>query len=175
MIGSIVHIDQRKWPDSRHWHYDARWLGLDDHGTWLHVTPDTVLQRGDEPERLSGVDMIILVPDRDPWMVEYYPSGREPDVYVNIGSVPTWRDDFVHQIDLDLDVVRGSDGSVTILDEDEFAEHQRTLGYPAELVVQARSGADKAAGQLADRIEPFGSAVERWWHLATDQASGDKR
>jgi protein associated with RNAse G/E len=166
MTDRSVQVEQRKWPDARHWHYDARWLGEDDHGAWLYVAPDTILQRGDEPERLCGVDMIVLIPRDTWWMVEFYPSGREPDVYVNIGSVPSWRGDTVHQIDLDLDVVRSSDGSVTIIDEDEFTEHQHTLGYPAEIILSARTAADTAAKRLAERTEPFGSASERWWRQA---------
>lgn len=41
------------------------------------------------------------------------------------------------QIDLDLDVVRWLDGSVEIIDVEEFEEHRVALDYPGELVAGA--------------------------------------
>jgi len=63
---------------------------------------------------------------------------------------------------LDLDVVRiRATGEVRVLDEDEFALHQVTYSYPAEVIGAARASADWLAAALADR-EPFTSAYRRW-------------
>ena len=57
-------------------------------------------------------------------------------------------------VDLDLGVIRGTTGRVWVDDEDGFAEHRVTVGYPAE-VVRGRDGvlrrvhAAVAAGQRA--------------------------
>jgi protein associated with RNAse G/E len=47
-------------------------------------------------------------------------------------------------IDLDLDVEVFEDGRVELVDEDEFEEHQRRFGYPAEVIEGARRSAELA-------------------------------
>ena len=63
----------------------------------------------------------------------------------------------VHVVDLDLDVVLLHDGTVELLDEDEFAEHQVRYGYPAEVVAQALATADELLARVAAGDEPFGT------------------
>lgn len=160
---SRVHVNQRKWPDSPHWHFDAERIGEDYHGVWLFVDAATVMQRGTEQPRPAGIDMVILVPNTDPWMVEFYRDHPTDAVYVNIGSVPEWEESMVTQIDLDLDVIRKTDGTVVIVDEDEFAEHQVALAYPPAIVQLARQASDRAARLLEEGNEPFAAAADQWW------------
>ena len=75
----------------------------------------------------------------------------------------------VTAMDLDLDVVRCWDGRVAVLDEDEFAEHQVQLGYPAELIDQARVTCDWLVSTVAARAEPFGQASAAWLARARQQ------
>jgi protein associated with RNAse G/E len=72
----------------------------------------------------------------------------------------------VVQIDLDLDVVRRVDGSVEIIDEDEFANHQVLHDYPQGLIDGAREAADLVLLALQERREPFTEAAERWLTVA---------
>ena len=65
-------------------------------------------------------------------------------------------------VDLDLDVVRDRDGTVAVLDEDEFADHQVRFGYPAEFVERAQSTADHLVDALTNRIEPFDLRGQEW-------------
>jgi protein associated with RNAse G/E len=51
---------------------------------------------------------------------------------------------------------------VAVLDEDEFAEHQIELGYPAELIAGARTSCDWLVGAVSARAEPFGQASGPW-------------
>lgn len=165
-VKRCVRIDQRKWPDSPHWHFDARWLGEDDYGTWVFVSADTVVQRGDEAPRLSGVDFVGLIPRDAWWVVEFYREHASHTVYINIGTVPSWDGDRVTQVDLDLDVIRTPNGTIEIIDQDEFAEHQVTLAYPPDLIRSAESAAFRAADLLRAGTEPFRAASLRWWEAA---------
>ena len=54
-------------------------------------------------------------------------------------------------IDLDLDVLRVPSGRVWVDDEDEFAEHRLSFGYPPELVTPARRWFGRQAMGMADR------------------------
>lgn len=161
-----IHVDQRKWPDTPHWHYDADRLGEDRHGTWSFVSADTVIQRGHEPERLAGVGFLVLIPPKRAWMVEFYRNHPSHSVYVNIGTVPMWDGDHVSQIDLDLDVVRTLDESVVVVDRDEFAMHQVTLAYPEEIVGMAERATKDAVELLTTCTPPFDHTATPWWDLA---------
>ena len=167
----LIHINQRKWPDTPHWHFDAAWLGDDAHGMWVFVSADTVIQRGDEPQRLSGVDFVGLIPRDEPWIVEFYRDHPEHQTYVNIGTVPVWDGALATQVDLDLDVILTPDGSVRVIDIDEFTEHQISLAYPSDLIDHAQNAADEAARRIGERVAPFDQRPDHWWNQASVYSS----
>lgn len=172
---TTVHVDERKWPDRPHWQFDAQRLGDDRHGTWLYVPRSTLARRGLAPARPLQSGFVMCVPADAWWMVEFYWNHPSIEVYVNIGTRPRWDGGRVAQIDLDLDVVRRIDGAVEILDEDEFQEHRRQLGYPADVIERAGAAAERAVAMLGRRQEPFGAAARRWIGVAApadEQASG---
>jgi uncharacterized protein len=158
----VVHVDERKWPDTLHWQFDARRLGEDEHGAWLHVPPSTVARRGAEPARRLEHGFVMCVPPEAWWVIEFYWDHPIHEVYVNIGTPPRRTGGRVRQVDLDLDVVRHLDGSVELLDEDEFLAHRAQLGYPADLVAGARAAADHAVDLLRRGAEPFGGVACDW-------------
>ncbi|HKY48053.1 MAG TPA: DUF402 domain-containing protein, partial [Acidimicrobiia bacterium] len=86
--------------------------------------------------------------------------------YVNIGTPPVWNGITVRQVDLDLDVVLKVDGTITVLDEDEFKEHQILYSYPTKIIKEASRAAAAAMTVLQRRSEPIASVAERWWDLA---------
>ncbi len=159
---SLVHIDMRKWPDRLHWQYEARLLGQDEHGIWLHAPSDTIATRASEPSRTLGIGFVQLVPTDAWWIVEFYTDHPWHSVYVNIGTPPVWEGDRVSQVDLDFDVVRKTNDTVAVLDEDEFAEHQHRFSYPPDLIVGARRATEAAVAGVQGRDEPFGSAANSW-------------
>lgn len=157
-----VHIDMRKWPNQPHWQYDAIRLGEDEHGVWLLTASGTSARRGHEPRVSLPAGFVQLVPRDKPWIAEFYQDHDYHAVYVNIGTFPEWHGDRVHQIDLDLDVIRQPDGSVKILDEDEFLDHQRRFHYPRYLIADALAATEAAVAMVEDREEPFDLAAEPW-------------
>jgi protein associated with RNAse G/E len=90
----------------------------------------------------------------------FNPPPRTSEVYCDITSPADWNGDaWVDLIDLDLDVVRrrGS-GRVELRDEDEFAAHRSSFGYPDEVVAPARAAAAWLRAALANGTQPFASA-----------------
>jgi predicted RNA-binding protein associated with RNAse of E/G family len=159
---SSIRIQTLKWPDREHWSFEVRRLGEDEFGTWVHAPSSTEVRRGSEEPFALGAGFVGLIPMDEWWIVEFYPDHPEITVYVNIGTPPEWDGSRLTQVDLDLDVVRRLDGTVEIIDEDEFEEHRITLGYPDELIVRAREAADKVERLMKDGVEPFGRAAEEW-------------
>ena len=83
-------------------------------------------------------------------------------VYVDMTTPPVWDGEVVRAVDLDLDVIRMREGSVVVDDEDEFAEHQVTLGYPPEVVALAEASRDRVHAAILDEAPPYDGSHERW-------------
>jgi len=60
-------------------------------------------------------------------------------IYANITMPATWQADCLIWIDLDLDLRVHLNGSLELLDEDEFLENSRRMNYPSDVVAQARA------------------------------------
>jgi protein associated with RNAse G/E len=57
------------------------------------------------------------------------------------------------------------DGSVLVMDEDEFADHQVKYAYPPDVIASARASCDWVAANIST-TEPFATA----YHHYLDQA-----
>ena len=159
-----VHVDFRKYPDTVHWHYTMRRLAEDEHGLWIWAPAGTETRRGTEPPTAASSVFLKLLNDTA-WHSAIWNEGGKFEVYVDINTPPRWHGDTVTMIDLDLDVVKyRDDGRVAILDEDEFAEHQRSLDYPPQLIDGARAAAAAVYVALESNQEPFATVGKS--HLA---------
>lgn len=160
-----VRVVMRKWPDLPHWEFDAVPLGVDGHGHWVGVPSGTWLSR---PERgfHAWSDHVVLLPHDGWWVATLYgdDADRPVDVYVDISTPAEWSEDrsSVRAVDLDLDVIRDPDGRVWIDDEDEFAEHQVSLGYPEHVVAAARASCEEVFGAVTGATGPFAGAHRDW-------------
>lgn len=81
---------------------------------------------------------------------------------MDITTPPEWDGSRLTFIDLDLDVICRLDGTVEIIDQDEFEENRTTYDYPDELVEGAIAAADRAAALLRAGTEPFDETAEGW-------------
>jgi hypothetical protein len=118
-------------------------------------------------------DRVLVMPEGESGFVASFNEWIDsPDVaacctYVDITTPPRWtrRDDGVTEVtavDLDLDVVQTWTGEVTVEDEDEFAERQVALGYPAEVIAHAQRWRDQLLRMHEDGIAPFDGREAGW-------------
>ncbi|MEN8182817.1 MAG: beta-eliminating lyase-related protein [Myxococcota bacterium] len=129
----------------------------------LFFPSGTMARRGEEPASRFKTGFIGLVPSGGQWwMAEFYLSHPWHLIYVNIGTPPAWDGDRIHQIDLDLDVALRPDGSIHVLDEDEFVLHQVRYGYPTDLIAAALTATESAIGSLENREPPFDGSAQVW-------------
>jgi uncharacterized protein len=165
-VGETVHVRYGKWGGGRHYEFTMSRLGEDEHGVWLGAPEGTTIRR---PGQVfpSTTEWVTCFAPRAGWTASFYPRDRhEIATYVDITTVPQWsRDDalvVVSMVDLDLDVVLGTDGSLLIDDEDEFQEHRRSLGYPADVVGHAETTCSAVFDAIAAADEPYRSVGQRW-------------
>ena len=156
-----IHVRYTKWNGSLHWHFNTVLVDRDRHGTWLLVEPGSEYRRGEEPPRRDEHGFVLLIPVDGWWTAYFNAVAREAHghlVYIDINTAARWDEDTVHLVDLDLDVTLAPDGSVRLLDEDEFEAHQTVYGYPQDLIDRTRATATEVFNAVSRREEPFGSA-----------------
>jgi hypothetical protein len=145
-------------------------LGADEHGIWLWAPAGTELRRGHEKPIAARHGFVKLVPAGQWWTGIWndgrQDAGRSIRTYVDVITPAVWEGETVRMVDLDLDVVHRSDGTVDIDDEDEFEDHKVAFGYPEHVVDRARTEAARLVLALERRNEPFGEAGHRWLEVA---------
>ncbi|MEV4568303.1 DUF402 domain-containing protein [Nonomuraea sp. NPDC049419] len=157
-----VRIVFRKYGGALHWNHPGRVLGEDEHGVWVDVPGGTLARKGDEPPVTWETPVTMLFPRNAWWTASFHIPPHKSDLYIDVTTVPEWRDDEVTMLDLDLDVIRLRNGRLILDDEDEFAEHQLLLNYPTELIKQAEESARWLLDAVAKRQGPFGGAHLSW-------------
>jgi len=159
-----VRVECRKWPDAPHWEFDGLRLGTDAHGTWIGITQGTLLS---SPVRAfhAAADHVTLVPYDAWWLGTFYgdDANRPFDTYVDVATPAVWHgENLVRAVDLDLDVIRGTTGRVWVDDEDEFAEHRVSLGYPDEVIDRAITSCESIRVAVQDAEAPFDGTHREW-------------
>ena len=167
-----VRVVFTKWGSRKHWEFDAIRLGEDQYGVWLGLPVGWVATKPDAtytPIRAG----VMVVPVGEPWTAQFLappPRPGDPDfsVYVDITTPAVWDGHTVTMVDLDLDVIKRVDGSVLVADEDEFAQHQGDLGYPASLVTLAEQSCAATVAAVTAGREPFGHVGKSWLQRMLD-------
>jgi protein associated with RNAse G/E len=160
-----IHVVYRKYDGSLHWHMTMGYLGEDEHGVWVGTGPGNTMRKGDGPVVPIPHPNIGVLP-RDGWWTGWFNGEPERvDIYCDITTPPQWpTPGEVTMIDLDLDVCRRrEDGSVHLLDEDEFETHQRLYAYPQEVIASAAQTAAFLHEAISQGAEPFSKVYRSWF------------
>lgn len=161
---SRVTLQFYKYPRSLHWRHDMVLLGEDHHGTWLGAPAGTVIQRAEESPMSWKHPFVQLIQPGQAWIPIWNVEPEKTEIYVDITTVPTRpAPDRYEVIDVDLDVVQLVDGTIMVLDEDEFDEHRVALDYPDWLVDQARATTAAVAVAIEMGTPPFDGAHRAWF------------
>lgn len=137
-----IWIERRKWPASPHYGHAGWVLGEDRYGLWLELRVGSPVYRGEELLFHGTTGGLMLVPPSDDWLA-WFPEFGDFELYVDIVSDTTRSEASVTTVDLDLDVIRRRDGSIELLDVDEFEAHQVELSYSTELIRHAERSAQR--------------------------------
>jgi hypothetical protein len=168
MPSDTVRVVYTKYNGAAHRDYPARRLDSDDLGTWVGVPRGTASVYHGRPS-VEQIPFVLLIPHHAWWTGMFNPPPRTSEVYCDITTPARWEGDTVHIVDLDLDVVRRREsGLVELRDEDEFAVHRESFGYPEDLVAEAYAAARKLLAALGDGTEPFATHYRKWLSEVVD-------
>ncbi|MBO0886524.1 MAG: DUF402 domain-containing protein [Acidimicrobiales bacterium] len=137
-------------------------LGQDAFGTWLWSRPS---------DRGPGADydsFLTLVPLDRWWTATWIRHrGAENKLWFDITTPAVWHSaHLVTIVDLEIDVQRFPDGTIEVLDEEEFAERADEWGYPPEVIDAATESAESIVASLRKGDEPFDRVAATWLRTA---------
>jgi len=157
----LVEVRIFKWPRRPTTVTVARLLGEDRFGRWLGVARADPWWTADRAH--TGVfqaSLVKLVPSGTFWTVCFHPG--DPLVDVDIVLPVHWAGDVLEEVDLELDVLRFTDGRVVVRDQDEFARVRATWAMPDEIATQALTACEEIRNLVERQAEPFGVVGPSW-------------
>lgn len=161
--GTAIPVASTKYDGSLHYRHTMR--VVDDRGDRLRVwaPAGTVFHSYRGRYAATRHFLMLHYSDRD-WNLEvmWEPDWTPNKHYINIALPSTWRDGTLRFVDLDLDISWWADGTINLLDEDEFAEHRERFGYPQWLVDRAWDAVDEVRGLISARNTPFDESLYAW-------------
>lgn len=151
-----------KWGDRPHWEYDAVFLGSDEHGDWLGCRVGTFYSRPGMRFDAAFAGVVLVPFGGAPHLAAFNDRNAQAAIYVDMTTPPAWDGAVLRAVDLDLDVVRLQDGTTYLDDEDEFAEHQVSFGYPPEVVAMAEQTAAEVLAAVRAGTAPYDGTADAW-------------
>ena len=157
MIGRRVRVCSTKYDGSPHWEYDSSFV--------LEEGPLLVTLNfaGQELQTWQGPWTTPYDTRNHFWADRWYnvmrcdrpKAGGLEYWYCNVTTPALYDGETVRYADLDLDVIVPVDGEPQLLDEDEFLENSGRIGYPPEVIEQARRAVDELLALARGRRFPF--------------------
>jgi hypothetical protein len=148
--------------------WDAQVLGTDRFGTWLSSAAGDVHRKANGDALVLPSDGVQLLPANGWWTAWWWRTRKW--ISVDICTPPVLSEGGWSYVDLELDLARLADGTVMVVDEDEFAHAVAEGVIPEGDAVAARGTAAELQGRLADPSEPVVAAGWAWLDL-TDQSA----
>ena len=157
----LVQVRSFKWPRRLTSIAVTRLLGEDEHGRWLGVAEGDPWSWPDGTHAGTYVAPLVkLVPSGTFWSAAFHPTGWVVDVDVVLPV--EWDGDVLEEVDLELDVMRATDGRVWVKDREEFERVRAAWPMPEEVVARAQEACEWARGVVERREEPFGAVGAGW-------------
>lgn len=134
--GPRWHIEARKYDGTLHYTLPAHLVEDDGQRIWLHTPTGTPLHhvtRGFERPMRHASELLFWRGTGYNIYANYAPGGALDYFYCNVSLPPHIDGTTLTFVDIDLDVAIRPDGTVSLLDADEFAAHCARYGYPRKV------------------------------------------
>jgi protein associated with RNAse G/E len=136
-------------------------LGEDDHGLWVGSLPGSRGQRADGTWVTIDHHRVRLYPRGQWWSALFNDEPHLTRIYCDITMPPVFGVDSVTAVDLDLDVRLLRDGTIKVMDEDEFLTHQKLYNYPPQVIATAQATCAWVVANIAT-AEPFTTTYQTY-------------
>lgn len=157
-------LDTTKYDDTLHYRFPVECVYRVPDAIAVYRGPDIVLESYRGSFAAPGHVLNIFFADRYYNIAIMWNRDWSPRMhYVNIASSAQWDDARVTAVDMDLDVLRfAGEDRVIVDDEEEFAEHTRSMRYPEELVSRCRAAADEVLDEMNASTGLYSDSIYDW-------------
>lgn len=156
MIGRRIHVCSTKYDGPPHWEFDS-WFVLEKGPLLI-----TLNFAGQELQTWNGPWTTPYHTRNHLWSDRWYnvmrldhPTDGLDGWYCNVTTPVQYDGETVRFVDLDLDIRVPVQGGPEVLDEDEFLENSRRMGYPPEVMREARHAVDAVLALAGSGEFPF--------------------
>ncbi|TWD83848.1 hypothetical protein FB561_5017 [Kribbella amoyensis] len=161
----------RKFDGTPHRLMESLDLGEDEHGLWVGSRPGDRAQRADGSWISVDHTRVRLFPRGQWWSALFNDEPHPTRIYCDIIMPAEFGVESVTAVDLDLDVRLYRDGTVKVMDEDEFRTHREAYGYPPQVVATAQAACAWVVDHI-DSAEPFRSVYEHYLQRVRELTPG---
>jgi protein associated with RNAse G/E len=149
----------RKYDGRPHRLLESVKLGEDEYGLWVGSAPGQRGQRADGSWVSIDHHRVRLYPRGQWWSALFNDEPHPTRIYCDVTMPAEFGVDSVTTVDLDLDIRLMRDGTVRVMDEDEFLHHQVQYGYPPQVVATAQATCTWLTNHITT-TEPFTTAYK---------------
>jgi hypothetical protein len=170
-----VRVEKWKWPPGAPaagleiW-WTARVLGRDEFGTWLFCPQGARHERVGGEASVLPCDAVQLLPAGEWWAAWWWAD--EHWVSVDVSTPPHWDGTAWRYLDLELDLALPADGTVEVVDSDEFGAAVADGRIGTEMAGRAAGACAALRRAMRDGAEPFGRTGWKWLAAARAEAGG---
>ena len=161
--GTSIVFRWRKWDGSPHWEHECVYLGSDEWGDWLGQPAGWLSTRPGRRIEPQNACVTLIAPSGE-YAYSHNAHPHHVPVYIDLAWDLRWDAGEPTGIDMDLDVVRTTDGrGVWIDDRDEWDEHRVRYGYPLDIVDRLETLAVDLERRVVASEPPFDLATPHAW------------
>jgi len=153
-----IQVISRKYGGKLRGEYTA-WLYSETPETLAVYTPPGTMEFDARKQVwLAGPDGLIELYFKAKWYTVWHICEQKScrnTIYVHISMPAVLTGDLLEWVDLDLDYRMHLDGSIELLDEEDFEHHSRSLSYPAQVIASARAACTEIERLYQQRTFPL--------------------
>jgi hypothetical protein len=157
----LIEVRGFKWPHRPTAVAVACLLGEDVFGRWLGVSKGHPWWTADRSRAgVFEISFVQVVPSDTFWTACYNPV--DPVIDVDIVLPVRWIGDSLEEVDLELDILRFTDGRVRMRDREEFDRVREAWAMPGDIAAQAEETCERVGALVEGGAEPFGDVGRDW-------------
>jgi protein associated with RNAse G/E len=168
-----IEVISKKYDNSVRDEYET-YLYSEDDGTILLFSPPVTRYYDYRKQAwFEAPDGLIEIYFKDRWYNVWHICEQKSNrnkIYSNICMPAALEGNVLEWVDLDLDFRVHMNGSIELLDEEEFEQNARQFGYPGWLVEKARAACDEVVKLFETAEFPFDHPrqIERYQRIKGD-------
>lgn len=161
--GTRIEFRWRKWDGGPHWVNECIYLGSDRWGDWIGQPQGWSNSRPGR-EFPAETPAVMLVPPSGDFVLTINAAPHRVRIYIDIAWDVRWDAGKPTGIDMDLDVVKATDGRGLFIDDrDEWDEHRVAFGYPLDIAERLEALAVDLERRVGAGEAPFDDATADAW------------